>query len=168
MSFRELLVVASSFVLVLAGTSVDAAPSAQAQERMSETASNAAANGASNKVDVIVQFQKGAKAQANAAAESAGGAVTKEFDHLPMVVISVPAHALEKMSNSNGVKFVSLDSEVIGLSEAARVTANVPPRAPISGYWNGGKIIARIHRCSSPAGRRQSMRRCEKSKSPSL
>lgn len=139
MNHRTILAVLFACVLAFAGTAVEAAPPAHAQAHGHMSKAVEKASSESGKVDVIVQFEKGRRADAEAAIANGNGQVTKDFDNLPMVVVSIPAHALDNMSRARGVQFVSLDSAVSGFSKAGRMTANVPPLGSVyDAIYNGG------------------------------
>ncbi|MCC6540525.1 MAG: S8 family serine peptidase, partial [Bryobacterales bacterium] len=64
-----------------------------------------AANPGNEKIEVIVQFDTTGKGNARSVAPQ--GQVTKEFSHFNGVVMSLPAKAVEALSKSPGVKYVS-------------------------------------------------------------
>lgn len=81
--------------------------------------------GGDKKVDVIVQFERGASAEERSNASEMG--VTKRsYARLKMVALTVPQGRLAALNRQPGVKFVTLDEPVVGFSSAGRVTANTP------------------------------------------
>ncbi len=79
------------------------------------------------KVDVIVTYHSMPDPTENDRVRGLGGEVTRGYERLPMRAMSIPASALDALVRGQGVKFVAMDGEVVGFSEAGRLTANTPP-----------------------------------------
>ena len=98
MNRRQIVTSGSVIALVLALVTV---PTAFAGGKVSSNLRDKARPESSEKVDVIVTFERGARAAAENKIRGLG-AVRRSFVNFPMVAISVPAHALENMAKTPG------------------------------------------------------------------
>jgi serine protease AprX len=129
-----------ALALVVGLTPVFAGPG-----KLSKPVAEKANRGGVEKVEVIVTY-KAMPDQAEAdRVKGLGGKAYKSYAELPMKAIRIPAHALEALANGNGVKFVAKDGEVVGFSEAGRVTANTPPIGSTYDYlYNGSPYVLAV------------------------
>ncbi|RMF71238.1 MAG: hypothetical protein D6738_14295, partial [Acidobacteria bacterium] len=101
-------------------------------------AREAARSNDSRRVRVIVQFNRSARWRMRTRAMRLG-AGAELFSELDMAALSIPAHLIDDLARSPAVRFVSIEQPVVGFSEAARRTADVPQ---IGSYYdavyNGG------------------------------
>jgi serine protease AprX len=94
--------------------------------QMSASVEKRAARGRPDFVDVIVQFDRHPGKAQRDEITGRGGQVRDQFEHFPMLSLRVPENALKGLAMGNGVRYISMDSEVVGFSLSAKQTANLP------------------------------------------
>ena len=120
------MVVLFAMACLLALPAMASADNTDGKAHMSKKVTDKANQGGQEKVDVIVTYHQRSGPAEHARVKNLGGTVKRQFRNFPMKVIRIPAHALEAMANSHGVKFVALDSELEAFSPSAMATSRLP------------------------------------------
>ena len=87
---------------------------------------HARASGQVEMVDVIVRYKSQPGSAEKGRVRGLGSEVRREFKHLRMMALRVPAHRLERLAEHFDVEFVDPDSPVEATSMAAKKTARLP------------------------------------------
>ena len=77
-------------------------------------------------VDVIVTYDQTPGNSENARVRGLGSQVKHQYNHFKMMALRVPVTALHGLAQGNGVRSIVPDDPVMGLSLAAKQTANLP------------------------------------------
>ena len=98
---------------------------------MSAAAQARADSGRPDMVDVIVRFDRQPGQAERDQAKARGAQVKHQYKNFPLLALRVPENALEGLARGNGVRYITLDSEVAGFSQHAKKTAKLPtPGSP--------------------------------------
>lgn len=92
---------------------------------------NGNGNGPPAFVDVVVTYDQMPGSSERARVRGLGSQVKRQYGHFKMLSLRVPETALHGLAQGQGVRSISLDAPVEGLSRAARETARLPePGSP--------------------------------------
>lgn len=97
-----------------------------AADPLSPGARAAARKAGNGLVEVIIRYDRTPSVAEERRLKADGGRMRRAYRHLPMRVMRVPAHALERIAKGRHVRSVTTNSVVRGQSIAARQTANLP------------------------------------------
>ncbi len=132
---RSLAVVVATMGLgaFLFGQLADSKVEAKRRLPMSAKIKQKADRGGAEMIDVIVSYRQKPSFAERERTKSLGATAKREFKHLPMRAMRIPARRLEALAANPRVRFVTVDAPVEGFLASAKETALVP-EAGTAGY----------------------------------